>query len=446
MSDRVHRTAAVFAVGDEIVRGEKLDTNSSWISARLTDRGIEVVEHATLADDLHAIARALGDLCGRVDLVIVTGGLGPTPDDLTRAALAMAVNRQLVEDTDALDTIRTWFERTGRTMPELNRVQALKPEGAAHLDNPFGTAPGLHLPGDDRRSDVFCLPGPPREMKPMFDSSVGPALNPPADHAIATRLIHTIGLGESSVAERLGELMDRDRNPVVGTTASGGIVTCRLRQTGDDAHATIDALEHEVRHRLGLYVFGSGEMTIESTVLDLLRQRRATLAVVESCTGGGLGAALTSVPGSSGVFLGGWITYTDRMKQPQVRVPTTVLERDGAVSRACAEAMAVGGLAESGASACVAITGIAGPGGGTDDKPIGTVWICVAVARDGAQASLDARRFCFPSDRAGVRRVSVIWALAILRLSFLPDAASIDLALAREQESVRSVVPVPGPA
>ncbi len=446
MSDRVHRTAAVLAVGDEIVRGEKLDTNSSWISARLTDRGIAVVEHATLADDLHAIARALGDLCGRVDLVIVTGGLGPTPDDLTREALAMAVNRQLIEDEDALETIRTWFARTGRPMPELNRVQALKPVGAVHLDNPFGTAPGLHLAGDERRSDVFCLPGPPREMKPMFESCVAPALHPQPDHAITTRLIHTIGLGESSVAERLGELMDRDRIPVVGTTASGGIITCRLRHAGDDAHAALDALESEVRDRLGLYVFGSGEQTLEIAVLDLLRQRRATLAVVESCTGGGLGAALTSVPGSSDVFLGGWITYADRMKQSQVRVPPAVLKRDGAVSRACAEAMAVGGLAESGATACVAITGIAGPDGGTDDKPVGTVWICVAIAREGARASLDARRFCFATDRAGIRRVSVIWALAMLRLSFLPDPAAGELVLMREQESARSVVPTPAPA
>ncbi|MCH9057988.1 MAG: competence/damage-inducible protein A [Planctomycetes bacterium] len=446
MSDRVHRTAAVLAVGDEIVRGEKLDTNSSWISACLTDRGIEVVEHATLADDQDAIARAIGDLCGRVDLVIVTGGLGPTPDDLTRAAIAQAVNRQLIEDKDALDTIRTWFERTGRPMPELNRVQALKPEGAAHLDNPFGTAPGLHLPGDDRRSDVFCLPGPPREMKPMFASCIAPALNPPPDHSITTRLIHTVGLGESSVAERLGALMDRDRNPVVGTTASGGIVTCRLRQTGENALATLDDLEREVRHRLGLYVFGSGEQTIQSTVLDLLRERRMTLAVVESCTGGGLGATLTSVPGSSGVFLGGWITYSDRMKRRQVRVPTAVFESDGEVSRACAEAMAMGGLAESGASACVAITGIAGPSGGTDEKPVGTVWICVAIAQEGARAKLDARRFCFPSDRAGVRRVSVIWALAMLRLSLLPDSGSSGLALACEQESARSVAPAPPPA
>jgi competence/damage-inducible protein CinA-like protein len=437
MQTRVHRTAAVVSIGDEIVRGEKLDTNSAWIAARLTDRGIEVCQHATADDETDAIARILADLRKRFDLALVTGGLGPTADDLTRQGLAQAAGTALVEDARSLTEIQNWFERTNRPMPRLNRVQAMKPDGAICITNHCGTAPGLMLPGDDKGGDVFCLPGPPDEMQPMFDWFVADKLNPAADRAVATRLIHTIGIGEANVAQRLGQLMQRGRNPVVGTTASGGIVTCRLRFTGAGAGAELDALEREVRQHLGVYVFGAGDETIAQVLIDLLRKRNGTLAVVESCTGGLLGAAITAVAGASDVFKGGWITYADAMKTAQVAVPPEVLARDGAVSKATAEAMARGGLIAAGATCCAAITGVAGPSGGTDDKPVGTVWIAVASKEPGDTSDavrLDARRFYYPTQREGVRRSSVVFAMAMIRLALL-ESDENHTRLLFEQES-----------
>lgn len=445
-------TAAILAVGDELTTGQKVDTNSGWLSAQLLDRGITTCEHVTVPDDAEAIGRALDRLARVADLLLVTGGLGPTADDLTRQGLAIALGltrartggegggegggrgppEELIEDAEALATIRHWFESTGRRMPETNRVQALRPRQAVCLPNPFGTAPGLRvrLPGQGGANGalVFCLPGPPREMRPMFEAAVVCEL-PAPDHAIAARFLHTFGAGESFVAELLGDLMDRARNPLVGTTASGGIITCRLRAEFDAHEAALRALdqaEQEVRQRLGDLVFGAGDDTLESVVIALLRQRRQTLATVESCTGGLLGAALTDIAGASDVYRGGWVTYTNEMKTAEIGVPRDLLERHGAVSREVARAMAEGGRRASSADWAIGITGIAGPGGGSDTKPVGTVWIGVA-APDRAP---DVRRFVIPGSRHDVREWSVRSALGMLRLGLL----GVEMNLLRQAE------------
>jgi len=415
---RTHATAGILAFGDEIVRGEKTDTNSAWLSRALIDRGIEVLEHASAPDDDRAQARIIRDFANRYDLVISTGGLGPTLDDLTRAAAALATDDELIEDADALAEIKAWYQRVNRDMPKANVVQAQRPSRWTWLSNAHGTAPGLALrtePGSPTDADIYCLPGPPREMIPMFEAFVVPHLHPPQGHAVATRLLHTFGRGESDVAGDIADLMARERNPVVGTTASGGIITCRIRFKGDlsKADAELDAVEQELRNRLGDIVFGAGADTLESAVLDLLRERGETIAVVESCTGGGLGRQLTTIAGASDVFPGGWITYANEMKQSQVGVPEEILETDGAVSRACAKAMAVGGLERSGATHCLAITGIAGPGGGSDDKPVGTVWIALASSTD-SNPRVIAKRFLFPKGRDDIRRWSITSATGLL--------------------------------
>ncbi|MBX3364584.1 MAG: competence/damage-inducible protein A [Phycisphaeraceae bacterium] len=414
-SGRAHARAAIVSIGDELTLGQKLDSNSQWISARLVDLGIRPVEHVTVEDDAEALHATLHRLAAVVDLIVCTGGLGPTADDLTRQALARVCDDPLVEDAEALREIEAWFTGRGRAMPQPNRVQALRPRSARSLSNRHGTAPGLAATLIAEGVDVYCLPGPPREMMPMFEACVKPLLRPPPDRQIRTRVLHTFGLGESAVGSLLDDLMARGRNPVVGTTASGGVVSCRLRLEGAVASgAALDALEVEVRRRLGAVVFGSGDDTPASVVLGLLAARGERIVVVESCTGGLLGKMLTDVPGASTSVEGGWLTYSNSFKQRMVGVAQATLERKGAVSRQTAEAMATGGRERGGVDHCLAITGVAGPDGGTAEKPVGTVWIAHA-----GPGGVDARCFRFGGDRHSVRHWSAVSALGLLRLKLL---------------------------
>jgi len=419
-------------MGDELTLGQRLDTNSQWIATRLLERGIETVEHATIPDHLESTAAAFVRLASSADLVVSTGGLGPTADDLCRAALARASGDDLIEDHEALTRIHAWFSGRSRAMPDLNRVQALRPSRARCLPNERGTAPGLAARVGT--CDVFCLPGPPPEMTAMFEAHVAPGLVPSPGRTIRTHALHCYGIGESDLASRLGPLMDRARNPLVGTTASGGVVSIRIRFDARAGAAAADAAMRETisasRDAAGPYCFGEDRATLESTVLSELRAGARTLAVVESCTGGVLGSMLTEVPGSSAVFMGGWITYANEMKARAVGVPTRTIEAHGAVSRQTAEAMAAGGLNASGADYCLSLTGVAGPGGGSPEKPVGMVWICLAERETGA---LDTRRFNMSgSDRRGVREWSARAAMMMLLLSLRASPGTVLLRQAEE--------------
>lgn len=405
---KAHRTAAILSVGDELTLGQKLDTNSQWVAQRLADAGVLVAIKMTVPDDLGAIAARFRELSRAHDVVISTGGLGPTLDDLTRGALAEAMGEGLVEDAVALAEIRAWFAGAGRVMAEANRVQALRPVSAVCLSNEMGTAPGLGAVCGG--ADVFCLPGPPREMRPMFERCVAPALRP--DRVVVTRVLQTVGLGESAIADLLGGLMDRGRNPLVGTTASGGVVSCRLRYEGTDrveAERLLNETDDLVRERIGASVFAEGERSLAETVLGLLRRRGERVATVESCTGGLIGQMLTDVPGAADAYVGGWVTYTNEMKMREVGVEPAVFAAHGAVSEACCRAMAEGGLARSGADYALAVTGVAGPSGGSEEKPVGTVWVGLA-----SRAGTRAERFLFKGDRQMVRLRSAVAGLAML--------------------------------
>lgn len=435
----VHTRAAILSIGDELTLGQTLDTNAQWLSRELLDRGIVPVEHVTVADDAEAIADALLRLArGRtagsgVDVIVSTGGLGPTADDLTREALASALGERLILDEAALVGVRAWYESKGRPFQEINRVQAMRPHTACALSNPVGTAPGLHAALAHPACDVFCLPGPPKEMQRMFHDHVVPALQPSPDQIVLTRALPTFGLGESEVATRLGDMMDRIANPLVGTTASNGIVTCRLRDTSRvqpgqtreaalaAANARLDATEAEIRGALGPYVLASKPMYLRQVVVDLLRAAGKRLVVAESCTGGLVGAMLTEIPGVSEVFEGGVITYANEQKTALLGVPPDVIARHGAVSHACAVAMAKGALGRFPlAHFALSITGIAGPSGGSDTKPVGTVWIAMAC-RDG---TVDARRFAFSGERDHIRHWAALSTLGLVRLHLIghPDA------------------------
>jgi nicotinamide-nucleotide amidase len=411
--------AAIVAIGDELVLGQVVDTNSAWLSARLAARGVMTLLHKTVPDDVDATAGAVREAAQAADLVIVTGGLGPTQDDLTREALARVLGVPLERHAPSVERIAAFFRRIGRAMPDANQAQAMCPRGARMLDNDWGTAPGIEARVG--RARVFAVPGVPREMEGMFGRYILPAIADPSGRSILTEALRTFGAGESAVAEKLGELMRRDRRPTVGTTASAGVVTVRIRSdfpTAAEAERELAATVQEAERRLGDVVFGRGDVTLAQAVGEQLRRRGKTLVTAESCTGGLVGKLLTDVPGSSAYYLGGWVVYANRAKSSELGVAAELIERHGAVSDAVARAMAEGALARSGADYGAALTGIAGPDGGTADKPVGTVW--VALARSGQSAAVvKSERFRFPGTREVVRERAALTALNILRLDLL---------------------------
>lgn len=459
-----HTHAAILSIGDELVLGQMLDTNSRAIAQRLMDAGVQTVEHVTIADDLDATVRTIERLCcspTAAPLLVVTGGLGPTADDLTREALARVLGEQLVEDAEAFATLEQWLNSRGRPMTPAQRLQALRPASAQCLRNELGTAPGLFAritregggvisetgtgPGAGfgapapapTACDAFFLPGPPNEWSPMFDRWVLPRLVLPEGHLVRTFLMQMIGLSEADAASRIPGLMNRDRNPLVGITASGGVLTWRIRFRGraseSDAQAAIQEVVDQLRGAMGQYILHDGEglaggRPLAATALDVLKERAQTVAVAESCTGGMLAEKLTDVPGSSSVFHAGWITYSNQAKVRDLGVQPATLEQHGAVSAETVREMAIGALQRARVTHAIAISGVAGPDGGSpprSDKPVGTVWIALAT-RLGADNTMHTtcKRFRFTGSRADIRERACAVALAwLIRRARTPDTA-----------------------
>ena len=402
--------AAILSIGDELMLGQTQDTNARWLAGRLADRGVPCVQFRVVPDDLAAQAAALRELAAVAQVVIVTGGLDPTDDDLTREALRVAMGDAipLVLDAPSLEALDRWFTHRGRSMPDINRRQAMRPSGAECLRNDFGTAPGLR--GTVGGSTIVCLPGPPREMEPMFDQFVLPLL---PKQAMTTGVVHAFGQGESFLAERLGDRMHRERNPLVGTTASGSVVSARVR--GRDAAAEPAAMQAELAAIEALwkpFAFGRGTTTLAGALGAALRERGLTMALAESCTGGLAGSLVTAESGSSAWFLGGLMTYANEAKRDLCGVPEALIAEHGAVSAPVAAALARGVRERLRADWAASITGVAGPNGGSDAKPVGTVYI--GVSGPGFES---VRRFKYPGERAIVRDRAAKTALVLLRLA-----------------------------
>ncbi|MFA7158421.1 MAG: competence/damage-inducible protein A [Kiritimatiellia bacterium] len=409
--------AIILSIGDELILGQVTDTNAGWLSARLVEHGIVPEYHETVADDLNAIVASVRRAASGAGLVLITGGLGPTKDDLSREALARVLKVPLVLHKPSLAALREFFKKRGRVMSESNSIQAMFPRGARVLDNPVGTAPGFSARVG--KATVAVMPGVPREMQFMFARHVVPMLRKKVAGAVLTARINAFGIGESVVGERLGELMRRDRNPLVGTTASGAVISIRIRGEFKDKRAGARAMRQtaaEVRRRIDNYIFSEGDDTISDAVGKLLAARRKTLATAESCTAGLLGAMITETPGSSRYYAGGWIVYSNAMKTACLGVPAALIRRHGAVSEAVAREMAEGALKKVRADYALAITGIAGPGGATPAKEVGTVWIALARGSQGRSAVASAEKFMFPGERALVRERAAKAALNMLRL------------------------------
>jgi nicotinamide-nucleotide amidase len=414
-------TALILSIGDELVSGQTTNTNATWLSQQLAALGIATAAHVTVGDQLLPIVTAIRDALDRhTPLLLITGGLGPTLDDLTRQALADALHEQLVEDPSAVIQIEAWFKSKNRPMSPSNRLQALRPHSAEILDNPTGTAPGLFTKKD--HTSIFVMPGVPKEMRAMFTTSLLPRLRllQPVNAPITLLTkINTFGRGESVVGEALHHLMTRNaENPnlSVGTTVHDGIVSVRIYATGSPADATAltEQTRTDIHARLGPIIFSEGDTPLQSAVADLLKEFHHTLATAESCTGGLLATLLTDIPGSSAYFLRGWITYANAAKYEELSISESLLAQHGAVSEPIARAMAEAARKFGKSDYALATTGIAGPDGGTDEKPVGTVWIALATPTDTL-----TRKFIFPGDRTAIRLRAAQMALALLRWNLL---------------------------
>jgi nicotinamide-nucleotide amidase len=376
--------------GSELMLGRVLNTHQQWICRKLADHGYVVTSQITIGDAGPGIQRAVREALSRADLVITTGGLGPTSDDLTREVIAELLHRKLIEDKAALVNVESFFASRRRPMPARTRRQALVPEGAIVLPNQFGTAPGLALeispnPFRDhgRTTWLVMLPGPPRELQPMFGEQVLPLIKQklPLATAFVCRTLRTTGLGESMVEEQIAAPLKHltDAGLDIGYCARTGEVDVRLAAGGPGAENRVAEAEEIVRRLVGSHIFGEDDERLEEVVVRLLTARNQTLALAESCTGGYLANRITNVPGASVVLLAGWVTYSNAAKQKFLGVRPETLAAHGAVSEPVAREMADGARRESGVDYAVAVTGIAGPGGGTPDKPVGTVFIALAV-------------------------------------------------------------------
>ncbi len=406
--------AEIVSVGTELLLGQITDTNATFLARVLAEHGIGLLAKQTVGDNLARITASIRLALGRSDLVITTGGLGPTEDDLTAEAAAAAVGVAMVFDQEVADSISRFFSRRRRQPPDSVFRQARIPEGAEVVPNRHGTAPGLIIPVGDGRT-IFMLPGVPREMEGLVADGLRPWLESRGGaEVIRSRVLRITGLGESAVEELVRDLIHGE-NPTVAPLAKLGEVNLRItaRGTPTDVEGMLDRVEQGLRDRLGDAVFGRDGESLEGVVAGTLIAKGLTLALAESCTGGLVAARLTDVPGSSAFMLAGYVAYSNEAKARDLGVPLDLIEGHGAVSREVAAAMATGARSRAGADIGLAITGIAGPTGATEFKQVGLVYI--AIATDGGEMVRELRLGSEPGRKA-LRHLASQAALNALRM------------------------------
>lgn len=408
------KKACIISIGNELLSGLTVDTNASWLAARLFVKGVLTAGVWQVPDEKQRIVKAIQDASQQGGLIVITGGLGPTDDDLTRDAVAAYLGVELEYHEEILRVINDFFEKRGKKMAPKNRSQAYIPKGAQILDNPIGTAPGFWARKNDH--DIVVMPGVPAEMKQMFTDHVLPSIEQDASmERVVCRRLRCIGAGESDIAQKLGDLMERGRNPLINCTCGSGDIVLHINAVSKDektAHKMINDDIAAIRECLGELVYGEDDQSLPEVVADLLKKRHKTIVTAESCTGGLLSEMLTEIPGSSEYLLAGWVTYSNEAKIRLLGVPEEMIADFGAVSDPVARSMAIQAAQTSGADMAVAITGIAGPDGGTDEKPVGLVYISVLIDGD-----CQVQEHRFPAvNRHWVRVRSALTALNSIRL------------------------------
>jgi len=411
----------ILSVGTELLMGQIANTDAQFLARRLAMLGITMHRQTTVGDNPGRVKEALGEALARADLVITTGGLGPTEDDLTKEMVAEYFDLPMEMHEESLERIAGYFRTIGRSMQQNNRKQALMPKGARVMPNRKGTAPGCIV--EQGGKIVAVLPGPPFELTDMYEQQLEPYLLARSDKVIASRFLHIVGVGESEVETRLIDLFHSD-SPTLALYCSPGEVTARLTVMcgrDEDPAPLLEPVDREIRHRLGSAVYAEGfDVSLPKEIVRRLTDRGETLATAESLTGGMLASQVVDVPGASRVLVEGHVTYATEAKRRVLGVPREILDAVGPVSEACARAMAEGARRVSGATYALATTGLAGPDGGTTETPVGTVFVALASAHGDTQV----KRLALRSDRARIRAMSCLHALNLLRLHL--DGLSAD--------------------
>lgn len=403
--------AEILAVGTELLLGDIVNTNAQSIARRLADIGISVFYHTAVGDNTARLYDAYNLGFQRAELVIATGGLGPTKDDLTKEVAATYFDKKLVLDEKSLEEIRLFFTKQGKSVTEGNKKQAYFPEGALILPNAHGTAPGCII--EAKGKTLILLPGPPREMVPMLEDYVIPYLCKRSDGILVSKVLRICGIGEGHMEEKIQDMMETQTNPTIAPYAKEGEVILRITakaSTKEEAVRYIAPIEAKIRERLGEDVYGEGEDTLEEVVGNLLLASKLTVGTAESCTGGLIASRLVNYPGISKAFMEGAVTYSNEAKIQRLHVHPSTLEEYGAVSKETAAEMAAGIAKTAGTDVGISTTGIAGPGGGSEEKPVGLVYVGLFI-----RGKIQTKELRLTGDRQKIRQRTVIFALDWLR-------------------------------
>lgn len=383
---KIIATAEILCVGTELLLGDIVNTNAAYLSQQLAELGIHVYKHTAVGDNPERLRRALDAAFSEADMVITSGGLGPTYDDLTKETVAAYFGKKMEMHEESLRTIKEYFQRTGRVMSKNNEKQAMMPEGAVVFPNRYGTAPALAIEGGvNGEKTAIMLPGPPGELTKIFPEEVRPYLESRHGVVLVSKNIHIFGMGESAVEEKLKELMTESKNPTVAPYCKEGEVRLRVTAEADSKESAAemcDVMIERIRNtEVGSFIYGVDVGSLEGAVVKFLRERGLTLAVAESCTGGLIAKRITDIAGCSDVFLGGCVTYANEVKKALLGVSADSLEKFGAVSEQVAAEMARGARQRLGSDIGVSATGVAGPTGGSEAKPVGTVFIGISTEK-----------------------------------------------------------------
>ncbi|AND83484.1 competence/damage-inducible protein A [Clostridium tyrobutyricum] len=404
--------AEILCVGTEILLGDIVNTNAQFISRELASIGIDVYHQSVVGDNPKRLLEELTSSFKRVDIVVTSGGLGPTPDDLTKEIGAQFFKKKMILDQNTVDKLKNYFDKMGRSYLKGNNMkQAYFPEGCTIMENDHGTAPGCII--NENGKILIVLPGPPRELKPMFLNSAGPFLKKYSSETIKSKILRLYGIGEGEMAQRIKELIDKSSNPTIAPYAKENDVTLRITaraNTEKDALKLIKPLEDKVKNIFGDNIYGYGETSMEEVVAKILVERNLTISTAESCTGGLIAAKFINYPGISSVFLDGAVTYSNEAKMHRLNVKKETLDKFGAVSEETAREMAEGIAKTSGTDIGLSTTGIAGPDGGSEEKPVGLVYVGLYIKGD-----VFVKKLQLSGERNKVRNRAAVSAIDYLR-------------------------------